>query len=113
MGPLLQHVVDFATNYQLLFLSGTAGAAAYRLMNSMTFTMFVKHLLVSIFVSSLVCLVIKSFTDWSGDAIFAVGAASGFFSSKLINEGNEIVEGLSDIVKEKLGKIGNNKNEEV
>lgn len=97
-------IVAWIANYQLLFLSGLIGAAAYRMQNYMPIKVMVKHVLASIFVSSLVCIVTRNFTDWSNDMIFVSGAVGGYFSSAIINEGKEIIDGLSDIVKEKLGK---------
>lgn len=105
---LLDSIVSFVTTYQLLFLSGAVGAVAFRMQHNMILSMFIKHLLVSIFVSSMVCLVVKNFTAWSADIIFVGGAIGGYFSSALIKEGSEIVDGISDIVKEKFGKTNNN-----
>ena len=110
---ILHSIVAFASTYQLLFLSGIVGSVAWRLQHKMLLIMFIKHVLVSIFVSSIVCLIVKNFTDWSNDIIFVGGAIGGYFSSALIKEGGEIVDSISDIVKEKLGKDKNEDDESV
>ena len=101
MGEWINEV---AKTYGVFGFAGIVSASIRRIRNKMTNLRFIGFLITSVFVSVMTSLFLMEWFNIGIHGTLVICAISAHFSDELLDEVQEIIKGLSEIIKEWITK---------
>lgn len=95
---------EIAKNYGVFAFTGIVAASIRRIRNKMTNLRFVAFMITSVFVSVITALFLREWFNIGIHGTLVICAISSHFSDELLDEVQEIITGLSEIIKEWISK---------
>lgn len=95
---------EIARTYGGFAFAGIVSASIRRIRNKMTNLRFVAFLITSVFVSVMTALFLMEWFNIGIHGTLVICAISAHFSDELLDEVQEIITGLSEIIKEWISK---------
>ena len=112
MIEIFDDIMDFIKKFNPYILGGAIGSVIHRMRNEMSWSAFLKSIIVSIFISICVGIACKDYLKIENEnIIFVACGLSGTFSKLILDEIEQILKLASVYAKVKLGITKKTDNE--
>lgn len=109
---IFDDIMDFIKKFNPYILGGAIGSVIHRMRNEMSWSAFLKSIIVSIFISICVGIACKDYLKIENEnIIFVACGLSGTFSKLILDEIEQILKLASVYAKVKLGITKKTENE--
>jgi hypothetical protein len=96
MTTLLEFIIPIWIEYNIFFYASLISSLA-ALVRISKYNLFQQFIL-SFFCSLVIGITVKNFTDFNKELIFVVACLGGYYSSDLLQEIREVVQGIGELI---------------